>query len=188
MSRSQLTFEELAGEFFGLESEVVLLPAEPCTVYAYWDVADDALRWGAAQFDAESFDAAQCVLKCVLRFYNITHLPLDGREFGVFFDVPVEIDGKSAYISLGGSSKAFFVELGLEGNGCFVPLVRSNVVKAPSSGSGDECWKPFAIGWDRNAGAGQAETLADTCRCQWVARNLTDKVESIFVAGISSPR
>jgi hypothetical protein len=112
------------------ETRVVLLPVRPYRVYVFWEVSSDELekvrrriRGGNKQVQA------------VLRFYDASKISSPAMIPHRSFDVAIDLQGNSRYISLRSPDRSYFVELGfkIEKDG-FYSLARSNTARTPPDG------------------------------------------------------
>jgi hypothetical protein len=103
------------------ETIVMLVPVDPAVAHVYWDVSPaDLERSGSAQ--------------TVLRFYDIDGEAFDGTNARGFFDMDIELESRSSYVSVRGTQRSFQVDLGfIDEHGEFVTLARSNTVQRPRS-------------------------------------------------------
>ncbi len=109
------------------ESRVVLLPVEPYLIHAYWDVTSNDIE-KAKQRLGDDYGQSQAVL----RFYDVTNIIYDGTNAHGFFDVDIDLQAKDWYVDLWSPDKSYFVDLGFNaGDGFFLSLARSSVVKTP---------------------------------------------------------
>jgi hypothetical protein len=112
------------------ETRVVLLPVRPCLVYVFWEVCSDELekvrhriRGGNQQPQA------------VLRFYDASKISSPAMIPHRSFDVAIDLQDKSRYISLQSPDRSYFVELGFKAEkDRFYSLARSNTARTPPDG------------------------------------------------------
>ena len=122
------------------ETELVLMPVDPFSIFAYWD------------FSSKDWDAVrERGRPVVLRVYDITMIHFNGTNAHSHFDVLVALESQNWYIPLWTAEKSLCAELGwLEPNGKFRPLVRSNVIETPRAGVStydEERW--VEVRWSR---------------------------------------
>jgi hypothetical protein len=103
------------------ETIVMLVPVDPTIAHVYWDVSpEDMERSGSAP--------------TALRVYDIHGRVFDGTNARGFFDVDIELDDRSSYVSLPDTEGSCQVDLGfITEDGGFVALAQSNSVQTPKS-------------------------------------------------------
>ncbi len=117
---------------------IVLLPRDPQTVFAFWEVTERHL-------DAERKRAGGEARLCV-RIYDVTGAPFDGRNEVAFFDQEVYERVGSWYFNLDRPGRAFCADLGVRSaGGGFVTLLRSNTISVPRVGFSDVLDDAWAI-------------------------------------------
>ncbi|MBZ5579783.1 MAG: DUF4912 domain-containing protein [Acidobacteriia bacterium] len=94
-------------------NRVVLMVVSPYLVHAYWDL------------DGKASASAPGTSAC-LRFHDTT-----AEQPPSSFDVPVNLPAKNWYVHLWGPARQYHAELGLNQDGAFAPLARSNSVETP---------------------------------------------------------
>jgi len=125
-----MNFRDLYDEY--CESRVVLLPVEPYLIHAYWDVTSNDIEKAKQRLD-DDYGQSQAIL----RFYDVTNIIYDGTNAHGFFDVDIDLKSKDWYVDLWSPDKSYFVDLGFKtGDGFFLSLARSSVVKTPCAWPG----------------------------------------------------
>lgn len=113
---------------------IVLLPRDPWTVFAYWEITPDTRREALRFLGPEGERARE-----VLRVYDVTFLTATGDPACLAFDVEPAPDAASAYVGVSRPSASYRVEIGWRTPANrFLPVARSNeVTLPPASPSGD---------------------------------------------------
>jgi len=109
------------------ENRVVLLPVDPYLVHVYWELSESEKKRVRRLLadDPSRF-------KDVLRFHDVTGLPVGGFHGAGTFDVDIRIEAGNWYIRLLSPERTYVVDLGLRGrDGRFDPIVRSNRAGTP---------------------------------------------------------
>jgi hypothetical protein len=109
------------------ETRIILLPIDPYLVHAYWDVSDQDRAYVGALVREGSL-----LPRALLRFHDVTALPVGGVRAAGSFDVEIELGSRNWYIHLLSPEKAYIVDLGFRGaEGRFHRIARSNRVETP---------------------------------------------------------
>lgn len=109
------------------ETKVVLLPVEPYSMHAYWEVT-----LGELEKVKRCLGVAYRQSQAVLRFYDVTNIIFDGTNANSFFDVNIDLQARNWYIRLWSPGKSYFVELAFRTkDGQSFPLARSNTADTP---------------------------------------------------------
>ncbi len=115
---------------------IVLLPRDPHTVFAFWEVSERHL-------DAERKRAGGEARLCV-RIFDVTGVPFDGKNEIAYFDQEVYERVGSWYFNLDRPGRAFCADLGVRSpEGGFLTLLRSNTISVPRVGFSevlDDAW------------------------------------------------
>jgi len=126
---SRLNREFSLPEKYGT-SELVLMVADPSTLYVYWEIAEEVFRKIRKKTANEKIRS----LKRILRVYSAR----EGSSAWVAkkkLDIKLKSPLSSRYISLPAGGKKWAVEIGLVSEtGRFFRAIRSNEVKIPSRG------------------------------------------------------
>jgi len=135
LERQELTAGQTLPAAYGKDC-IVLLPREPHTLFAYWELtpALDA----AKQLE---FGPAWTAASPTLRAYNV--------DLGTVADLEISVDATSWHVPVSHADCRYSLELGrfLPG-GRFVSLVSSNIVRTPRDSISaviDPRWKMFAF-------------------------------------------
>ncbi len=110
------------------ETRVVAMPVNPYLVHIYWELDSKSA----------SRKTSQAAPGC-LRFSDTTR-----GESPSSFDVKVDLAARSWYVHLWSPERRYSVELGVNRQGEFVPLGRSNVVETPRAWPMAEVEEHFA--------------------------------------------
>jgi hypothetical protein len=94
------------------ETRVVLIPVDPYVVHVYWELSGSDKRWVKRLLASESSH-----LRAVLRFHDVTALPVGGFHAAGSFDVEIRIESCNWYVRLLSPEKSYIVDLGLRGRG-----------------------------------------------------------------------
>ncbi|MCD6450667.1 MAG: DUF4912 domain-containing protein [Thermotogaceae bacterium] len=118
------------------KNKLVLMSVNPHWLHAYWDLSPDTIR---------TLELLPPGSKVVLRLHDVTCIIFDGSNSHRTFEVSVDIRfTKNYYFNVPVAGADYLVELGYKDPvGKFVPLIRSNVCKAPKdypSSSTRERW------------------------------------------------
>ena len=118
------------------KDKLVLMPVNPHWLHAYWDLSPNTIR---------AIESLPLGSKVVLRLHDVTYIIFDGSNAHRTFEVSVDIRfTKNYYFNVPVAGADYLVELGYKDpTGKFVPLMRSNVCKAPKdypSSSTRERW------------------------------------------------
>ncbi|MBL7072845.1 MAG: DUF4912 domain-containing protein [Candidatus Omnitrophica bacterium] len=111
-------------------NEIVLMVADPLTIYAYWEIEEEVFN----EIRKENTNKKIKGLKRILRVYEIRET-FTGKIFENRIDVKFGSFLGSQYICLPVSGKKWTVDAGLVSEtGRFFPAIRSNEVKTPLFG------------------------------------------------------
>jgi hypothetical protein len=111
-------------------TELVLLPVEPYRIFAYWEVASQALSGLMNRLGLRAAGGSY-----VIRVYDVTAIRFTGNNAHHYFDLPVDLSSRNWYINLWSGEKSLVGDLGyLLADGRFHLLARSNVVQTARSG------------------------------------------------------
>jgi hypothetical protein len=103
-------------------TRLVMLPVNPYTLHAYWEVTSETLMEAERRMTARTAQA-----QAALRFYDAGSL---ARE--PVFDIDVRLGARNWFVPLWAPGRSYDVELGLKGEaGEFVALARYNAVRTP---------------------------------------------------------
>jgi hypothetical protein len=94
------------------ETRVVLIPVDPYLVHVYWELSGSDTRWVKRLLADESSR-----FKAVLRFHDVTALPVGGFHAAGSFDVEIRIESCNWYVRLLSPERSYIVDLGLRGRG-----------------------------------------------------------------------
>ena len=123
------------------ETKVVLLAVNPYLVHVYWGIAArDQKELGRV------FSRLGPRARPVLRFYDVTHVSLEGTPPPSWFEVEIALGAGSWYVHLESPAKAYCVDLGLriEGRG-FRRLARSNVAETPRASPSERVEETYLL-------------------------------------------
>jgi hypothetical protein len=109
------------------ETRIVLLPVDPYLVHVYWELSGSEKRRVKRLLSEEPPH-----FKSVLRFRDVTALPVGGFHKAGTFDVEIRMETHNWYVRLLSPERSYVVDLGLRGkDGRFHPIVRSNRGETP---------------------------------------------------------
>jgi len=109
------------------ETRIVLLPVDPYVVHVYWELSRSDKRRVNLLVEDEPLP-----LKAVLRFHDVTALPVGGFHVAGSFDAEIKIESCNWYVRLLSPEKSYIVDLGLRGkDGRFHRVARSNRAGTP---------------------------------------------------------
>ncbi len=109
------------------ETRVVLLPVDPYVVHVYWEVSGSGMGLVKALVEEGSLRP-----QAVLRFHDVTALPVGGVRAAGSFDVEVDIESRNWYVRLLSPERSYVVDLGFRGrDGRFHRIARSNRAETP---------------------------------------------------------
>ena len=126
------------------KTRIVLLPVDPYLVHVYWEVSGSGTGFVKALVEAGALRP-----QAILRFHDVTAMPVGGVRAEGSFDVEVGIESRNWYVRLLSPEKSYVVDLGFRGrDGSFHRIARSNRGKrlAPGpvqkrDGSACESWR-----------------------------------------------
>jgi len=109
------------------ETRVVLLPVDPYLVHVYWEVSGSGMGFVKALVEEGSLRP-----QVVLRFHDVTALPVGGLRAAGSFDVEIDIESRNWYVHLLSPERSYVVDLGFRGrDGRFQRIARSNRAETP---------------------------------------------------------
>jgi hypothetical protein len=109
------------------ETRIVLLPVDPYLVHAYWEVAPGETKYVRALIQEGALRP-----QALLRFHDVTALPVGGVGAEGSFDVEIAIESRNWYVRLLSPERAYVVDLGFRGrDGRFHRIARSNRADTP---------------------------------------------------------
>lgn len=112
-------------------TRVTLIVKDPFWIYAYWEIAPDALAAIKNNLSPEQRDAA----KTVLRMYDVTMKDFNGYNANSYFDLEVGDYNTNWYVNIWRDNISYVGDIGLRiPDGRFFTLARSNNVTTPRSG------------------------------------------------------
>jgi hypothetical protein len=104
------------------KTRIVLLPVDPYLVHVYWEVSGSGMGFVKALVEEGALRP-----QAVLRFHDITAMPVGGVRAAGSFDVEVDIESRNWYVRLLSPEKSYVVDLGFRGRpGRFHRIARSN--------------------------------------------------------------
>ncbi len=109
------------------ETRIVLLPIDPYLVHVYWEVSGSGTAFVKALVEVGALRP-----QALLRFHDVTAMPVGGVRAEGSFDVEVEIESRNWYVRLLSPEKSYVVDLGFRGrDGSFHRVARSNRGETP---------------------------------------------------------
>jgi hypothetical protein len=109
------------------KTRIVLLPVDPYLVHVYWEVSDSGTAFVKALVEAGALRP-----QAILRFHDVTAMPVGGVRAEGSFDVEVHIESRNWYVRLLSPEKSYVVDLGFRGrDGSFHRIARSNRGETP---------------------------------------------------------
>jgi hypothetical protein len=106
---------------------IVLLPRDPWTAFAYWEVTPTSRVQALRALGSDAEGARE-----VLRVYDVTFLTFTGDNAWLSFDVELPGGADHWYLNVGRPGASFCAEIGLRTpGGRFLPLARSNTIATP---------------------------------------------------------
>lgn len=121
------------------DDRIVLMVRDPYWVFVYWEITPARLREAQVSAGLGRQEASMA-----LRLYRVTGQGDDGARIHSIVDIEITGGAHNWYINVPHPDCSYCVEIGLAGGeGCFVPLARSNVVTTPRAGMSDvldESW------------------------------------------------
>ena len=109
------------------KTRIVLLPVDPYLVHVYWEVSGSGTRFVQALIEAGALRP-----QAVLRFHDVTAMPVGGVRAEGSFDVDVDVESRNWYVRLLSPEKSYVVDLGFRGeDGRFHRISRSNRGRTP---------------------------------------------------------
>jgi len=104
------------------KTRIVLLPVDPYLVHVYWEVSSSGMGFVRALVEEGALRP-----QAVLRFHDVTAMPVGGVRAEGSFDVEVDIASRNWYVRLLSPEKSYIVDLGFRGrDGRFHRIARSN--------------------------------------------------------------
>ena len=108
-------------------TRIVLLPVDPYLVHVYWEVSGSGTGFVKALIEAGALRP-----QAVLRFHDVTAMPVGGVRAEGSFDVEVDIESRNWYVRLLSPERSYIVDLGFRGrDGRFHRIARSNRGETP---------------------------------------------------------
>jgi len=127
MNRSKQSFESTELPVLPPRTHCVLIARDPNFIYAYWEYTQEDIDRLRHNPKLEGQDA-----ELVLRVYDITSIDFNGANANHSWDLEVGVSKKNWYIQVWQDNAEYCTELGMRsGEGQFVPLMRSNMVRTP---------------------------------------------------------
>ncbi len=109
------------------ETRIVLLPIDPYLVHLYWEVSGSGTAFVKALVEVGALRS-----QAILRFHDVTAMPVGGVRAEGSFDVEVDIESRNWYVRLLSPEKSYVVDLGFRGrDGSFHRIARSNRGETP---------------------------------------------------------
>jgi len=109
------------------KTRIVLLSVDPYLVHVYWEVSDSGTAFVKALVEAGALRP-----QAILRFHDVTAMPVGGVRAEGSFDVEVDIESRNWYVRLLSPEKSYVVDLGFRGrDGSFHRIARSNRGETP---------------------------------------------------------
>jgi hypothetical protein len=109
------------------KTRIVLLPVDPYLVHVYWEVSGSGTGFVKALVEAGALRP-----QAVLRFHDVTAMPVGGVRAEGSFDVKVDVEARNWYVRLLSPEKSYVVDLGFRGrDGRFHRIARSNRGETP---------------------------------------------------------
>jgi len=131
---------------------LVLLPRDPWTAFAYWEVTPTSRVRALRALGSEAEGARE-----VLRVYDVTFLTFTGDNAWLSFDVELPGGADHWYLNVGRPGASFCAEIGLRTPaGRFLPLARSNTVATPRAAPSPDT----AVRWVNLRSGGTVEPAA----------------------------
>jgi len=125
-------------------TQCVLIPRDPNFIYVYWDYTDEDINRLRNELKFESEDS-----QFILRVYDITGIKFNGSNANHTWDLDVGYSVKNWYVHVWQDDADYCAQLGIRsGDGQFVPLMLSNVVRTPpktSSSRNDLIWQDIKV-------------------------------------------
>lgn len=111
------------------EDQLVLLPQNPTSLYAYWEITGERKR-----LVEEHFGCAWEALPKILRVYDVTDIYFNGDNAHYYTDVPVNDYANNWFIHQLGPNRNYCVDFGTRTwEGHYFTILRSDVVNLPPS-------------------------------------------------------
>ena len=109
------------------KTRIALLPIDPYLVHVYWEVSGGGMGFVKALIEAGALKP-----QAVLRFHDVTAMPVGGVRAEGSFDVDVDIESRNWYVHLLSPEKSYVVDLGFrDADGRFHRIARSNRGETP---------------------------------------------------------
>jgi len=129
--------EELP-ESYG-DHRIVASAKDPHGIYIYWELDEEKLEQARNALDADPAS-----LGSILRVYEVTGRKSTEDKPGLYFDLPVDMGSKSAYLRVDRDDCEYVIAIGLiSDDSRFAPVCYSNRVRTPKgsvSESRDSQW------------------------------------------------
>ncbi len=142
VSRKQSVYVDVGGSLplnYG-DNKIVILPRDPVTVYAYWEINESKKAEVKEKFGRDIFQKTPYTL----RIYDVTNIDFNGLNSHRFFDIELPSGVNNWYINIDEGGKSCCVDIGLHiPGGDFFILARSNFITLPTgkiSDVNDEEW------------------------------------------------
>lgn len=105
------------------EDTLVLLPRDPFTLYAYWELREET---------AHRARAASAAGRAVLRVFDVSEIDFNGFNAHRQFDVQVSLDAGNWYVQVPVAGRTWLAEIGFVArDGRFASMRRSNAIALP---------------------------------------------------------
>ncbi|MFH0925877.1 MAG: DUF4912 domain-containing protein [bacterium] len=112
-------------------TRLTLMPRDPYSMYAYWEVASTSLISLQDRFDEEEISEKNIIL----RIYDVTGIDFTGSNANNFFDIEVGVSKGNQYINLWSDNVSYIGEIGVKSTSeVFFNLARSNFIHIPRLG------------------------------------------------------
>jgi hypothetical protein len=109
------------------KTRIVLLPVDPYLVHLYWEISEEGMGFVRALVETGALRP-----RAVVRFHDVTAMPVGGVRASDSFDVEVDLEARNWYVRLLSPEKAYVVDLGFRGtDGRFHRIARSNRGETP---------------------------------------------------------
>lgn len=118
---------------------LVLLPRDPWSLFAYWELTPTTRLAALRALGAEAREACE-----VLRIHDVTFLTFAGDNAWHTVDVELPPGAESWYVQVWQPAASYCAEIGLRtASGRIVPLLRSNTITAPRAAPAADT----TVGW-----------------------------------------
>ena len=92
------------------KTRIVLLPVDPYLVHVYWEVSGSGTGFVKALVEVGALRP-----QAILRFHDVTSMPVGGVRAEGSFDVKVDVEARNWYVRLLSPEKSYVVDLGFRG-------------------------------------------------------------------------